>query len=235
MLKKDTWCFFEWRRVILLTLLALAALSSCHKAQENHEANSFLSITGGDTDEEKAHWNSIHSQNGYIFGKEADGFLKENVGRLPLGTALVLPMEQGRNAVFLAKKGFNVTGIDFSDAALTKARHLAKENGVVVTGINGDLNEYNVEPEKWDVIAAMDFYRPRLIAQIKRGLKHGGVVVTENYTTEQMKNEKGPKMRRDYLLKPGELRALFSDFEILVYRETNDGSKALASLVARKR
>jgi hypothetical protein len=73
-----------------------------------------------------------------------------------------------------------------------------------------------------------------LIQQIKKGLKPGGMIVYQNYTMDQMKNAQGQSVRRDYLLEKGELKKLFSDFDILVYSETNDGREAVASLIAKK-
>jgi sensor domain CHASE-containing protein len=84
------------------------------------------------------------------------------------------------------------------------------------------------------VIVNIDYLQRSLIPQIKKGLKHRGIVIYENQTIDQLGNAQGKHLRRDSLLEKGELRELFRDFQILVYRETNDDSNARASLIARK-
>jgi SAM-dependent methyltransferase len=228
------------KRALLTTsltwLAGCAELAILKGPTEEHPhqkgGNSFTFITGSDVDEERERWNELFRKQKYFTGKEPLETLRANVDRLPRGRALVLPMEEGRNAVFLARNGYDVTGIDYSDDALLNARNLARENRVKIHGINADLNHYQVDRGSYDVIVACEFYRPRLVELIKTGLRRGGVLVYEAYTLDHRKNKIG---RRDYLLKPGQLKALFSDFEILSYAETNDGRRAVASLVAMKR
>ena len=229
--------------IILLALSSLAALPACTRhdddpriaieAQDSH--NAFQAITGEDSDTERERWNAKYSTSTYVYGKQPDSFLRENVGLLPKGRALIYPMEEGRNAVFLAKKGLAVEGIDFSDVAIQKAKRLAKENGVYFETINADLTTYKIPPDTYDAIISMGFHRDRLINEIKKGLRKNGIVVYETYTTDQAKIAVGPESRHDNLLKPGQLREYFKDFDILVYQESNDGKRAVASLIARKK
>lgn len=196
--------------------------------------NAYQIVTGDDSEDDRRHWDTLYNTRTYIFGKEPAGFLRDHIQLLPVGRALDIAMGEGRNAVYLAKKGFRVDGVDISEVALKKARRLARENHVTVNTINADLNGYSIKPESYIVILNIDYLQRSLIPEIKRGLKHGGVVVYENYTVAQLQNAEGQHMRRDFLLEKGELRSLFKDFEILVYRETNDGKNARASIVARK-
>lgn len=197
-------------------------------------SNAYQMVTGDDSEEDRKRWDKLYNTRAYVFGKEPAPFLRDHIELLPVGRALDIAMGEGRNAVYLAKKGFQVDGVDISEVALQKSRRLARENQVTVNTINADLNHYAIKPESYLVIVNIDYLQRSLIPQIKRGLKKGGVVVYENLTVEQLKNAKGQQMRRDYLLEKGELRRVFSDFEILVYREANDGKEARASLIARK-
>lgn len=197
--------------------------------------NAYQMITGADVEDERARWDALFKQKDYVYGKDPLPFLRENLHLLPTsGRALAIPMEEGRNAVFLAKHHFIVDGVDYSEVAIQKAKKLARENGVNLNSINADLNEYTIEPEKYDVILDFELHRKRLIPEIKKGLKRGGIIVYEGYTVEHLNTLKGKSVRRDYLLEKGELRELFSDFEILLYRESNDGKRAVASLIARR-
>lgn len=195
--------------------------------------NIYQMITGDDSEDNRRHWDSIYNTGVYIYGKEPARFLAEHIKMLPVGKVLDIATGEGRNAVYLAKKGFSVDGVDYSEVALRKAKRLARENRVSINTINADLNKYPIKPESYDIILNIDYLQRSLVPRIKRGLKHGGLVVFENYTVEQLGNTK-EQIPHDYLLQKGELRGLFKDFQILVYQETNDGRNARASLIARK-
>jgi tellurite methyltransferase len=191
-------------------------------------------MTGDDTEDDRRQWNQVYSGRNYVFGKEPSEFLKDHINRLPVGKALDIAMGEGRNAVYLARKGFEVDGVDLSEVALKKGRRLARENHVTINTINADLNTYTIKPESYDVILNIDYLQRSLIPQIIRGLRHGGVLVYENYTVKQLENTGGKALQRNFLLDEGELPKLFKDFKVLVYRETNDGKDARASLIAQK-
>lgn len=214
----------------------LLGLSQDCRADEVHPkgSNTYQMVTGDSAEDDRQVWDTLYKTQTYIYGKEPASFLRENIQLLPVGKGLDIAMGEGRNAVFLAKKGFSVDGVDISEVALQKARRLARENHVSINTINADLKTYVIKPESYLVILNIDFLERNLIPQIKRGLKKGGIVVYENYTVDQMKNSKDRHLRRDLLLEKGELRQLFSDFEILLYRETNDGKDARASMIAKK-
>jgi hypothetical protein len=198
--------------------------------------NLYQLVTGEDSDGDRGHWDQLFKSDTYVFGKEPALFLREVVGRLPHGgRALDIAMSEGRNGVFLARQGLTVDGVDFSDEALRKARRLAREYKVKINAINADLNGYVIKAESYDVIVNINFLLRGLIPGIKRGLKRGGLVVFESWTVDQLKNSNGQGLLRDYLLAKGELKEMFADFEILLYRETNDGKNAVASLLARKK
>ncbi len=192
-------------------------------------------VTGEDIEQDRSRWDSLYEKTqGYVFGKEPAEILKDTIDILPVGRALDIAMGEGRNAVFLAKKGFVVDGVDLSEVAIRKAKRLAKENQVTISTQQADLNAYVIKPETYEVIVNIDFLLRPLIPQIKRGLKRGGVVVFENMTVDQLKNPQSEGMRQDYLLKLGELKELFKDYQIVHYAETNDGKTAKASLIAVK-
>lgn len=201
-------------------------------------ANAYQLITGEDVDDERKRWDALYRKGDYVMGTEPLAFLRENADLLPRqgGRALMIPMEEGRNAVFVAKQHFHVDGVDYSDVALQKAKKLAWKNGVAskLQTINADLNFYKINKGQYDVIFDLELHRDRLIPEIKSGLKRGGMVFYEGYTVDQIANARGKTIRRDYLLEKGELRDAFKDFEILYYRESNDGRRAVASLIARK-
>ncbi len=183
-------------------------------------------------------WDERFKGKGFAFGKEPNPFLKKHIRLLPIGKALDIAAGEGRNAVFLAQHGFEVDAVDISGVGLKKAKKLAGEFGVKINTDCADLNTYQIEKEKYDLIANLYFLRRSLIPKIKNGLKKGGRVIFETYILEQRNiGTEGPKDPK-YFLKPNELLRLFKDFRVLFYREGifKEGGrrKAVASLIAQK-
>ena len=187
------------------------------------------------SEQDRLFWNKRYDTETYILGKEPVEFLKEHINILPGGKALDIAMGEGRNAVFLAKNGFEVDGCDVSEIAVKKTLGLAKENNVRVNAFVADLEIYKLPKDAYDVVACFYYLQRSLIPQIKEALKPGGMVIYETYTIENCERGfEGPK-NRDYLLKTNELLDLFKDLTIIYYRElVLDDKKAVASLIARK-
>jgi 2-polyprenyl-3-methyl-5-hydroxy-6-metoxy-1,4-benzoquinol methylase len=183
-------------------------------------------------------WDERFSGKGFAFGKEANPFLRRHIKFLPKGKALDIAAGEGRNAVFLAQHGFEVDAVDISEMALRKTRKLAREMGVKIHTSLTDLDSYQVEKEKYDLVANFYFLKRRLIPKIKYGLKKGGRVIFETYTLEQRTLATGGPKQAKYFLKPNELLKLFKDFRVLFYREgifkERGRRKAVASLIAQK-
>lgn len=188
---------------------------------------------------DKKRWDKRFSSKRFAFGKEPNPFLKRHIKFLPTqGVALDIAAGEGRNSVFLAKKGYQVDAVDISEMGLKKANRLAKEMGVRINTILADLDHYKIEKGKYDLIVNLYFLERSLIPKIKKGLKRGGIVIFETYILDQRDlGTGGPKHPR-YFLKHNELLDLFREFRILFYREGifNEGGrkKAVASLIAKK-
>lgn len=226
--------FFLFPLGFVLFSLALPAASAADSGETSDRAK-FISLTGDvDYADDRSAWDKTYSREEYVFGKEPAKFLADNVFRLPKGRALDIAMGEGRNAVFLAKKGFLVEGVDISRVGIRKAQALAAENGVKIETINADLNDYRIKPDSYSVIANFYYYQPSLFPQMKAGLVPGGVIIFESYTVAQLKTKGKEKWPEKFLLKPGELKAAFADFEIVHYSEGMDGDNAVARLIARR-
>ena len=169
--------------------------------------------------------------------KNKDGiaqFLVDNIDLLPKGRALDVAMGNGRNAVYMAKMGYEVEGVDISKERVDNALELAQKMGFSIKTQVVDLEaDYHIEKNAYDVIICINYLHRPLIQQIKDGLKQGGVVVYETYLVDQARWGK-PK-NAEHLLKHNELLSLFHDFRCLRYREGIIGdSSAIASIIAEK-
>src|SRR4051794_25298669 len=84
-------------------------------------------------------WDQRYSAAGYVYGTEPNDFLAARVDAIPPGPVMELGCGEGRNAVFLAGRGYAVTAVDQSSAGLRKAERLAAERGVSLTTVQADL------------------------------------------------------------------------------------------------
>ncbi|HWF36990.1 MAG TPA: methyltransferase domain-containing protein [Candidatus Acidoferrales bacterium] len=160
--------------------------------------------------------------------------LADTAAKLPPGKALDLACGTGRNAVWLAERGWQVTAVDGASAAIELLHQRAAARGVSVEAhvANLEKNEFRIEPAAWDFIAMCFYLQVSLFEPSKRGLRPGGIVLVIVHITAP--DEKPTEHR----LRPSELKNYFSDFEILHYREgaPNDPAhkRLCAELVARR-
>jgi tellurite methyltransferase len=187
---------------------------------------------------DRKRWDKRFGRREFALGKEPNPLLKRHIHLLPKGRALDVATGEGRNAVFLAQKGFEVDAVDISEKGLKKARKLAREKGVRINTFLIDLDQYQIEKGRYDLIANFYFLRRRLIPRIRKGLKKGGKVIFETYLLEHRTLGTGGPKQAKYFLKPNEPLRLFKNFRILFYREgiVREGGKrkAVASLIAEK-
>jgi len=161
-------------------------------------------------------------------------FLVENIELLPKGLALDIAMGAGRNAIYLAKMGFEVEGIDISPEAVSIAIESAKKVGVVIKAQVADLEkDFYIKAEAYDVIICFNYLQRSLIPEMKNGLRRGGIIVYETYIVDQA--QFGRPKNPDYLLKHNELLDVFRDLRCLRYREgVFEGPRAIASIIVQK-
>ncbi|MBI3961793.1 MAG: class I SAM-dependent methyltransferase [Deinococcus sp.] len=149
------------------------------------------------------------------------------------GKALDLAMGLGRNAIYLATLGFEVTGIDISPVAVQKAGELAARRGVPLTALVADLEQYQIPPASYVLIVDIAYLQHSLIPQIIAALKPGGIVVFETFTIEHLRFK--PDFNPDYLLQPGELANLFRSLIPRYYWEgIQDNRRAVATFIGQK-
>jgi len=162
-------------------------------------------------------------------------FLIDNIELLPRGRTLDVAMGSGQNAVYLARMGFEVEGVDISPEAVNNALELACQAGITIKAEVADLEgNYRLEKNAYDVIICFHYLQRSLIPQIKDGLKKGGMVIYETFIVDQAKLLGKPK-NPDFLLKHNELLVMFRDFRCLRYREgIIDNRQAIASIIAEK-
>jgi tellurite methyltransferase len=185
--------------------------------------------------EDRQRWNRKYDRPEYVYGTRPSRFLAEQIHLLPTaGRALDLAAGEGRNAVFLARRGLTVDAIDISAVGLAKAQKLAEDHGVEIRTIAADLEHFNLPRETYDVVVVFNYLQRDLFDDIEASLKPGGVLLYETYTVAHLEIPGAHSMPRRYCLEAGELRSAFPGLEVLEYRETVDEERAVGSLVAAR-
>jgi tellurite methyltransferase len=158
----------------------------------------------------------------------------ETAASLAPGKALDLACGAGRNALWLAEHGWEVTAVDGAPAAIEILRTRAMERGLKINAVVADLEkgEYEIEPTRWDLIAMCYYLQRNLFEPAKRGVAPGGVLISIVHMTEPGE-EDGP-----HRLRPGQLERYFAGWEIIHCREgkPNDSAhhRAVAEMFARR-
>ncbi len=106
-------------------------------------------------------WNLRYSGAELVWTAEPNRFLVAEAADLPPGRALDLACGEGRNAVWLAERGWRVTGVDFSDVAIEKARHLAAARGVDCEWLVADLRHHTPPARSFDLVVFFYLHVPR--------------------------------------------------------------------------
>jgi SAM-dependent methyltransferase len=141
-------------------------------------------------------WNDKFGTDEYSYGTEPNDFLRATVEGMPRGQVLSLAEGEGRNAVWLAQQGYDVSCIDQSEKGVAKTLRLALQRGVTINAERGDLDNFRIMPHSWDLIVSIYAHTPsalrrRLHKEVVAGLKPGGHFLLEAYTPAQIPNSTG--------------------------------------------
>jgi 2-polyprenyl-3-methyl-5-hydroxy-6-metoxy-1,4-benzoquinol methylase len=195
-------------------------------------------------------WDQRFNREDYLFGKAPNVFLTSQQPLLQAGqTALSIADGEGRNSVWLAQQGLEVTALELSRVAVDKARRLADENGVTVNFVEADVLEWDFGHERYDIVAAIfiQFLAPAqrepIFRRIVDSLRPGGHLILQGYTPRQIEYRTGGPPHAENMYTEALLREAFADLRIDLLREheihVEEGTghlgwSALIDLVARK-
>ncbi|EHB64520.1 class I SAM-dependent methyltransferase [Paenibacillus lactis] len=166
-------------------------------------------------------WNERFQGEEYVYGTEPNAFVVDMQSRLSLtGQTLAIAEGEGRNAVYLAEQGHDVTVWDYAEAGLNKANKLAKEKGVKIAARLQDLEDAAWTPDQWDQIVCIFGHFPkalrlRTLRGVKEAVKPGGYFITEVYSMNQIPYQSGGPQEMDMLYEPEDFLRSFADWRII--------------------
>jgi SAM-dependent methyltransferase len=196
---------------------------------------------------EREDWNRKHGEAGPLFGVEPNRFLVAEAADLPSGRALDLACGAGRNAVWLAERGWTVTGADFSGVALANARGLAADRGVDVEWVQADLRDWVPPPREFELVAILYLQLPAgerrpVLARAAEAVASGGTLLVVGHDLQNLNGGHGGPKDPRVLFTPEDVAAELPGLEVekaeRVLRpvETEDGEvQAIDALVRARR
>lgn len=161
-------------------------------------------------------WDERFAEPGYKYGTEPNAFLREHSSAWPAGQRVLVPGDgEGRNGVWLAQQGHQVTAVDSSSVGLAKAQALARQRGVTLTTHQADLAHWVPEPASVDAVVLVFMHLPspvRRLAhpQLAAALRPGGTLLLEAFHPAQLAHRSGGPKDEDMLVTPDLLAADFA-------------------------
>ena len=200
------------------------------------------------SDSAKQMWEERYGAEAYVYGTEPNEFLRSSLPGLPSGRALCLAEGEGRNAVFLAESGYEVHSVDLTETGVAKTRRLAVERGVTVDAQVGDLTDFDLGDEQWDLVVSIFAHVPAALRKdlhrrVVQSLRPGGVLVLEAYTPAQIGRGTGGPSVPEMMMTLGDLRAELAPLEFLHGEELersivegafHTGTGAVVQVIARR-
>ena len=208
------------------------------------------------TTNHEARWTTRYRDagDGYLFGTAPNRFLADHGTLLKAGqSALLVADGEGRNSVWLAAQGLDITAVEITAIAIDRAKRLALDKRVAVRVLLADMLQADWPPQ--ELIAAFDWVvgifiqfatpaeRQRQFAAMKAATRPGGRILLQGYTPKQLEYRTGGPADIENLYTPELLRAAFSDWsieELVDYEDEieegpgHKGRSALIGMVARK-
>ena len=174
------------------------------------------SVRGGFARED---WNERYARSELLWTAEPNRRFASEVEGLEPGRALDLACGEGRNAVWLAERGWRTTGVDFSDVALAKAGRLAASRGVEVEWVLADVLAFEPEPGTFDLVAVLYLQLPhdelaRALRLASDALAPGGTLVVLGHDTTNLTDGYGGPKDASVLFTPEDVVAQLGGLEL---------------------
>ena len=195
-------------------------------------------------------WDKRFEAEDYIFGTEPNVWLAGHAGLLKPGMRVLAVADgEGRNSVWMARRGLQVDAFDISPVGVAKARKLAADAGVEANYSVSSVEDWPWKVGEYDAVVAIFIQfadpdtRATLFKRMKSALKPDGLILLQGYTPKQLEYKTGGPPLVDHLYTEDMLRDAFGDMDITEMRLYEDvltegtqhsGQSAVVGMVARK-
>ena len=164
-------------------------------------------------------WDERYSQNDFIYGKEPNQYFKEIIDKIKPGKLFMPGDGEGRNSIYAAKNNWEVTSVDYSSVAVEKAKHYSQHDNVNVEIINADLSTYEYPKNHFDAVGIIFLHlqspqKEIIHAKIANSIKHGGSVILEVFSNNQLQHGSGGPRNKNALYTIEEIAEYYKDFDM---------------------
>ena len=174
---------------------------------------------GGHAAAARRKWDDRYGAADYIPATDPDPFLVEVSASLAAGRALCIAAGCGRNAVFLAERGFAVTAVDISQRGVALCEDLARDRGVEVEAVVADMNDYDMGRDAYDLITMLYYYDESLFPGIRSAVRPAGHFLIQTFSTDQLNRDWGPR-NPDHLADGSNVLEAFGSWRIRHYEDS---------------
>lgn len=193
-------------------------------------------------------WNQRYSETELMWSAGPNAFVEQLCRDLPPGRSIDLAAGEGRNAIWLAERGWDSTAVDYSDVAIDKARQIAAKRGVTISTEVVDLNEYAPTPGGYDLVLVAYLQLPDeqltpILRRAAAAVAPGGTFLAVCHDRENLEHGYGGPQHVEVLTSPEQIVAALGDGFTVERSEvaerhvrTDDGERvALDTLVLARR
>ena len=188
-------------------------------------------------------WNNRYTEQNLVWSAEPNAFLVAETKDLTPGRALDMGAGEGRNAIWLAEQGWDVTAVDFSDVAVSKGKEIARRRGVEVDWVVADLHSYVPPESAFDLV--IEFYihipepwRPEIWWRSARAVAPGGTLLVVGHDLTNLEQGQGGPQNRAALFTAQDVVEAIEGLDVVkagpVVRQTPHGD-AIDALVRAHR
>jgi SAM-dependent methyltransferase len=191
-------------------------------------------------------WDERYSTDELVWTSTPNQFLVAEAAGLPTGRAVDLACGEGRNAIWLAEQGWEVTGVDFSPVGLAKAKRFADRSGVEVTWVESAVEDWTPPPGGFDLVAMIYLQLPQparsaALASAALAVAPGGTLLVVAHDADNLTRGFGGPPIPDLLYRVSDVTEAAVDAGMTIERaeqairvvDTDDGPKEAIDTVVR--
>lgn len=195
----------------------------------------------------KDFWDLRYKENDTVYGNLPNHYFKSNIDALKPASILLPAEGEGRNAIYAAAKGWDVSAFDYSDEAMSKAKANASEKKVQINYTIVDIKQYQVN-QYYEAIGLIYVHLPpaervEFHQKMIDSLKPGGTIILEAFSKEQMNHQSGGPRAIEQLYSISDLIHDFKNIDIIELEEIeivldegpfHQGKASVIRMIAKK-
>jgi len=165
-------------------------------------------------------WNRRYRESTLLWSPEPSRFLVQEVADLAAGRALDIGAGEGRNAIWLAEQGWRVTGVEFADVALDRARRIAADRDVEVDWGQADALQWSPEPAGFDLVLLiyLHFSQEEMTSVLRHAqdaVAPGGTLLLIGHDRSNLEHGYGGPPDPALLYEPDDVAAVLTDLKVV--------------------